>query len=84
MSLRKMLLTLLPVCVLSIAAIGTYWHSPTWCAVSSFFISNAWADSCTNWMAQSNGCSWRTCVDNKGRQYCQQACRGSVTNVSCR
>jgi hypothetical protein len=43
------------------------------------------ADSCTDWMQQSNGCSWRTCVDSQGHQYCEQCCSvvtssGTYTN----
>jgi hypothetical protein len=40
--------------------------------------------SCTNWMKQSDGSSWRTCVDDKGRQYCEQSKDGHVTRVSCK
>lgn len=40
--------------------------------------------SCTGWMRQTNGVDWRTCVDDKGRQYCQESSRGSVSRVSCR
>lgn len=43
------------------------------------------ADSCTGWMPQPNGCSFRTCVDDKGRQYCEEACgRNAPTRVKCR
>ncbi len=42
------------------------------------------APSCTNWMKQNNGTYWRTCVDDKGRQYCQQSYRGRITRVVCR
>jgi hypothetical protein len=53
---------------------------------SSFLILEARAaDSCTNWMPQPNGCSFRTCVDDKGKQYCEQACgRNTPTRVSCK
>lgn len=81
MSLRlKVLVAALPllfVCAGSIVIHG----SP--CALGSFFVSNAWADSCTGWMKQNNGCSWRTCVDNKGKQYCQESCKGRINRVRC-
>jgi len=82
MSFRtKMLIALLPVCVLSAGSILAH-GSP--CALSSFFIGNAWADNCTGWMKQNNGCSERVCVDNKGKQYCQQSCPGrQVTRIRC-
>ncbi len=41
------------------------------------------APSCTNWMRQPDGSSWRTCVDDKGRQYCQQSKKGHVSRVKC-
>lgn len=52
----------------------------------SFLIRDALAeDKCTNWMPQPNGCSFRTCVDDRGRQFCEQACgRNAPTRVSCR
>ena len=50
----------------------------------SFLIGDAYAaDSCTNWMRQNNGCSWRTCVDGKGKQYCLESCKGRVNRVKC-
>jgi len=42
------------------------------------------APSCSVWMAQPNGTQWRTCVDDQGRQYCEQAAGGSVTRISCK
>jgi hypothetical protein len=42
------------------------------------------APSCTGWMKQNDGSYWRTCVDDKGRQYCQRSYRNHVSNVSCR
>lgn len=52
---------------------------------ASFLGSDALAaaDSCTNWMKQPNKCSWRTCVDSKGRQYCQEACGNRINKVRC-
>jgi len=85
---RKILLAVLSVCMVSIGAVPALdSESPTGsvCSVSSFFISDALAaDSCTGWMKQNNGCSWRTCVDSKGKQYCQEACgKGTVNRVRC-
>jgi hypothetical protein len=42
------------------------------------------APSCTGWMKQNDGSYWRTCVDDKGRQYCQVSRRGYISRVSCR
>jgi hypothetical protein len=42
------------------------------------------APSCTGWMKQPDGSYWRTCVDDKGRQYCEQSKNGRVSRVSCR
>ena len=42
------------------------------------------APSCTNWMKQPDGSQWRTCVDDKGKQYCESAKNGQVSRVSCR
>ena len=40
--------------------------------------------SCTDWMAQPSGVSWRTCVDDNGKQYCQEKDKkGKVTKVKC-
>lgn len=39
--------------------------------------------SCTQWLRQPNGCYWRTCVDDNGRQYCQESCRGQISTVKC-
>ena len=41
-------------------------------------------DSCTKWMKQDDGSYWRTCVDDKGTQYCEVSRDGKVTRVSCR
>lgn len=40
-------------------------------------------DSCSTWMKQPDGSYWRTCVDDKGRQYCQVSVNNKVTTVSC-
>ena|GEM_PF-1676436 len=32
------------------------------------------APSCTDWMKQENGCYWRTCVGDDGKQYCEECC----------
>jgi hypothetical protein len=42
------------------------------------------APSCTGWMKQNDGSYWRTCVDDKGRQYCESSKNGRVSRVSCR
>ena len=81
MSFRtKLFVALLPLSILSAGSIVAH-GSP--CAIGSFFIGNAWADNCTDWMKQNNGCSERVCVDNKGKQYCQQSCRGQVSRIRC-
>jgi hypothetical protein len=85
MSFRvKLLAVMLPVCLLSAGAIVAHSSPSLGCSIASFFISDAWADNCTNWMKQNNGCSERVCVDNKGKQYCQQSCPGKpVTRIRC-
>jgi hypothetical protein len=40
-------------------------------------------DSCQDWVKQTDGSYWRTCVDDKGRQYCQTSVNNKVTTVSC-
>lgn len=55
-------------------------------AVLSINTSNAVAaDSCTDWLKQSDGTYWRTCVDDNGRQYCQQlsADGKTISTVKC-
>jgi hypothetical protein len=43
------------------------------------------ADSCSNWMPQPDGTKWRTCVDSKGNQYCEQQSKdGNISRVSCK
>jgi hypothetical protein len=43
------------------------------------------SDSCTNWVKQDNGCYWRECVDNNGRQYCEELCgNGPARRVPCK
>jgi hypothetical protein len=44
------------------------------------------ADSCSVWMKQADGTFWRSCVDDKGQQYCQTADSNgnNVTRVSCK
>lgn len=32
--------------------------------------------SCTNWMLQSDGSYFRTCVDDQGKQYCESSKNG--------
>lgn len=42
------------------------------------------ADSCSNWMPQPDGTEWRTCVDDHGKQYCEQKNKdGSISRVKC-
>ncbi|HVL29722.1 MAG TPA: hypothetical protein VM326_03275 [Sphingomicrobium sp.] len=41
------------------------------------------APSCTNWMLQSDGSYWRTCVDDQGRQYCERMYNNYITRVAC-
>jgi hypothetical protein len=76
----KLLIVLLPMVVVSTGAIFAHGSS---CELGSFFISNAWADNCTNWMRQNNGCSERVCVDNRGQRYCQQSCKGRISRIRC-
>jgi hypothetical protein len=40
--------------------------------------------SCTNWMLQTDGSYFRTCVDDNGNQYCEQSKNGTVSRVSCK
>jgi hypothetical protein len=40
--------------------------------------------SCSNWMKQADGSSWRTCVDDNGRQYCEVEKNGYISRVSCK
>jgi hypothetical protein len=40
--------------------------------------------SCTAWMKQTDGSYFRTCVDDKGRQYCEVSKNGRVSRVACR
>jgi hypothetical protein len=49
-------------------------------------ISTLAADSCSVWMKQADGTFWRTCVDDKGHQYCQTADAQvkNITTVSCK
>lgn len=47
-------------------------------------LAAAAAPSCTNWMRQSDGSQWRTCVDDKGQQYCESAKDGRISRVSCK
>jgi len=55
------------------------------CAVIALNYSSASAaPSCTGWMKQNDGSYWRTCVDDKGRQYCQSSKNGHITKVVCR
>ena len=42
------------------------------------------APSCSNWMRQSDGSSWRICVGDDGRQYCEQSKNGRISRISCR
>jgi hypothetical protein len=42
------------------------------------------APSCTGWMKQPDGSYWRTCVDDKGRQYCEQSKNGHISRVRCK
>ncbi len=40
--------------------------------------------SCTDWMQQTDGTYWRTCVDDQGRQYCEQTVdKKTITRVKC-
>jgi len=82
MSFRiKLFSMLLPMALVSAGSIFAHGSS---CSLASFVVSEAWAaDSCTGWMKQNNGCSWRTCVDNRGKQYCQESCKGRINRVRC-
>lgn len=40
--------------------------------------------SCSEWMKQTDGSSWRTCVDDHGRQYCEVEKNGHISRVSCK
>lgn len=40
--------------------------------------------SCTNWITQSDGSQWRTCVGDDGKQYCEVAKDGHISRVSCK
>jgi hypothetical protein len=40
--------------------------------------------SCTNWMIQTDGSYWRTCVGDDGKQYCEQSKNGTVSRVACK
>ncbi len=42
--------------------------------------------SCTLWMKQTNGTYFRTCVDDKGTQYCEEkkSATGKPYKVSCK
>lgn len=42
------------------------------------------APSCSNWMRQSDGSSWRICVGDNGRQYCEQSKNGHISRISCK
>ena len=39
---------------------------------------------CTSWMKQNDGSYFRTCVDEKGRQYCESSKDNHISRVSCR
>jgi hypothetical protein len=40
--------------------------------------------SCTDWTLQTDGTYWRTCVDDQGRQYCEQTVdKKTITRVKC-
>ena len=43
----------------------------------------ALADSCSNWLLQSDGSEWRQCVRDNGSVYCQRRANGRITNISC-
>ena len=48
------------------------------------FLSRAEAaPSCTEWMKQDNGCEWRTCVGDDGKQYCEEKCGDTISRVKC-
>jgi hypothetical protein len=34
--------------------------------------------NCGNWVPQTNGTSWRMCIDAQGNRYCQMAKNNSV------
>ena len=39
---------------------------------------------CTDWTLQADGTYFRTCVDDQGRQYCEQTVdKKTVTRVKC-
>ena len=41
------------------------------------------APQCTDWLQQSDGSFWRTCVDDNGRQYCERMYNNYITRVAC-
>lgn len=52
--------------------------------VSPLIIGHAYAaPSCSNWLEQSDGSFWRTCVDDNGSQYCELSKNGIISKVSC-
>lgn len=42
------------------------------------------APSCTDWVRQSDGSYFRTCVDDNGKQYCEELKDRSISRVSCK
>ena len=69
--MKKLLLALLSVILLSLVVI----------AGSSSVVSAV--PSCTGWMKQTDGSYFRTCVDDKGTQYCESKKNGRISRVRC-
>jgi hypothetical protein len=59
---------------IAVALLGTLWGAAIGLA----------APSCSEWLRQPDGSMWRTCVDDNGRQYCEQCKGGTCSRVSCR
>ena len=64
---------------LIIGCVGMIWLSNLYAASSTNLSLNTATtpgkkENCTEWMLQTSGCYWRTCVDDKAIQYCQECC----------
>ena len=45
--------------------------------------SNASAATCGVWVTQTNGMSWRACVDDQGRKFCQLQSGRTIRLMRC-
>ena len=61
-----------------------FWISFAFAALALMGTVALAAPSCTGWMKQADGSYWRTCVDDRGRQYCQRMWKGHISRVACR